>query len=225
MQGMELRLLGHAACALITPERETLVIDPYESGGFGGSMAYAPITLSSEWVICSHQHLDHCAVHLLPGAPELIEGEGRFGAFEIKRHKAAHDEYDGRRRGGLVDILEIEACGVRVVHLSDVGQAPTRALLDAIGAPDVLIVPVGGFYTIGAAQAYEWSMRSGARWVIPCHYATPSCALPIREVEHFEAYFSNAAEGARRLDESLFRVDNQRESGLWVLPMANEVSG
>ena len=114
---MELRLLGHAACALITPERESLVIDPYESGGFGGAMAYAPITLASDWVICSHQHLDHCATHLLPGEPTLIEGEGSFGAFHIKRHEAAHDEYDGRRRGGMVDILEIVANGVRVVHL------------------------------------------------------------------------------------------------------------
>lgn len=220
---MELRLLGHAACALITPERESLVIDPYESGGFGGAMAYAPITLASDWVICSHQHLDHCATHLLPGEPTLIEGEGSFGAFYIKRHEAAHDEYDGRRRGGMVDILEIVANGVRVVHLSDVGQSPTRELVEAIGAPDVLLVPVGGFYTIGAAQAYEWSVRLGAKWIVPCHYATPSCHLPIRGVEHFEAYFPSAAGGARRLDESLFRVDNQREPGLWVLPMTNEV--
>jgi len=218
---MELRLLGHAACVLTTSARESLVIDPYESGGFGGAMAYAPIEHVCDWVVCSHQHLDHCATHLLPGDPVVIDGEGTFGAFQIRRHTTAHDEYDGRRRGGSVDILEIVADGARVVHLSDVGQSPTSALVDALREPDVLIVPVGGFFTIGAAQAHEWSERLAPRWVVPCHYATPSCSLPIREVDIFTAYFARA----HRLDVSVFRVDNQRERGLWVLPMMNEVGG
>ena len=215
---MNIHLLGHAAVAL-EDARGTLIIDPFESGGFGGAMAYPPISMRADWVVCTHEHLDHCAVHTLPGAPERVE-QGCFGPFEIARVRAEHDEYGGRRRGGSVDLLEVRWGERRVVHLSDVGHSPRREQVERLRGADVLLVPAGGFFTIGAAQAREWAQRLAPRWVIPVHYKTPSCQLRLRGVECVEAYFPEARDFARRLDTCVFRVDVERAPGLWVPRMA-----
>lgn len=202
MKPAELRFLGHAALRLRAADQTTLIVDPYNPGGFSGRMGYAPIPYHADAVVCSHAHLDHAAVGDLRNQPHLIEGDGTFGPFKIRRHPAFHDEYRGRRRGGAVDILEIWVDGWRVVHLSDVGHSPTPALTDALRAPDFLCVPVGGNFTIGAAQAFEWWQRLAPARCVPIHAKTPRCGLDLLESDVFEAYFpaSFKATNARRMD-------------------------
>ncbi len=185
---MEARFLGHAAVLLMADDGTSLLIDPYNPGGFSGRMAYAPIPYQPDAVVCSHDHLDHCAVGDLANRPQVIDGEGAFGPFSVRRHQAYHDEYAGRRRGGAVDILDISVDGLRLVHLSDVGESPRAELVAALRGPDVLFVPVGGFFTIGAAQAFEWSRRLAPARVVPVHYKTARCALSVRPRANFEAY-------------------------------------
>ncbi len=202
---MWLRFYGHATIALEVDE-QTLLIDPYEPGGFGGLMRYAPITAPVDWVVCSHQHADHCAVAGLKGRARLIEA-GRAGPFHITRHTLAHDEYEGRRRGGMVDALVIEAQGLRVVHLSDVGQSPTPELVAALRRPDALVVPVGGYYTIGAAQAWEWARRLDPGCALPVHQRTPWCGLAgIRDDSAWRAHWP----GSVLVDSGAIRVEDQR---------------
>ena len=177
---------GHACVGLWTSRGEGLVLDPYEPGGFGGLMAFSPIKLRYDWVACSHEHLDHAAVHTLPGSPRILESCG--GGFTLRRHRVAHDEYDGRRRGGMVDMLQVEVEGARILHASDVGQSPWPADIDALRGPDVLIIPIGGFFTIGAAQAVEWIQRLDPKVVLPVHDKRPECGLPLRELEIFARY-------------------------------------
>lgn len=202
MKPVELRFLGHAALRLRAADQTTLIVDPYNPGGFSGRMGYAPIPYHADAVVCSHAHLDHAAIGDLPNQPHLIEGDGAFGPFEIRRHRAFHDEYGGRRRGGAVDILEICVDDWRVVHLSDVGHSPTPALIEALRAPDLLCVPVGGNFTIGAAQAFEWWQRLAPARCVPIHAKTPRCRLELLETDVFEAYFPTVfrAVNARRTD-------------------------
>lgn len=190
-QAVELRFLGHA-CVLLRAGGQSLLVDPYNPGGFGGRMGYRPVPYAADAVVCSHGHADHCAIDDLPNRPQVLEPPARFGPFAIDAVCAWHDEYEGRRRGGAVAILEIAVGGLRIVHLSDVGHSPTPGLVERLRAPDVLVVPVGGFYTIGAAQADEWCRRLGARLVVPVHYRTEACGLGIRGVEGFEAYRGSA---------------------------------
>src|SRR5690554_399356 len=189
MKPVELRFLGHAAMRLRAGDQTTLMIDPYNPGGYGGRMGYAPIPYKADAVVCSHAHADHAAVEDLPTTPLLIEGDADFGPFSVRRHPAFHDEYGGRRRGGAVDILEIRVDGRRIVHLSDVGHSPTPALIEALWAPDILCVPVGGNFTIGAAQAFEWWQRLAPVRCVPIHAKTARCRLELQGSEVFEAYF------------------------------------
>jgi L-ascorbate metabolism protein UlaG (beta-lactamase superfamily) len=192
---LELVFYGHAAASLECGG-DRLVVDPYASGGFGGLIAYPPITGSFGAVVCSHAHADHAAVAELEGSPELI-GEGRWRGFTVGRHQLDHDEYGGRRRGGQVDALILEVGGWRVVHLSDVGHAPRAGDVEALRGADLLLLPVGGFYTIGAAQAWGWARRLAPARVAPIHAATPACRLGgMRGAEVFDAWAASGLEWA-----------------------------
>ncbi len=216
---MSLELLGHAALIIESRDGSRLLIDPYESGGFGGKMAYAPITRRIDFVACTHDHLDHCAWHMLEGDPEVLDDSPHqmAGPFDVRRHTLEHDEYGGRRFGGEVDALRVEVDGVVYLHLSDVGHSPGIEDIEALRGVDVLCVPVGGFYTIGATQAMEWCERLGARVVVPMHYRTPDCGLPIDGVEYFLAQVRHVYR-VERVDDHLIRVDDYK-TRVVVLPM------
>ena len=179
---------GHAAFSIET-KAGVLLIDPHEPDLFGGLMDYPKITAAVDAVVCTHDHLDHCAVEGLVGEAQLLDSSvsaWRGGAIE--RYKADHDEYGGRRRGGQVDVLRLRYEDWSIVHLSDVGQSPDPGWMEALYRPDLCIVPVGGFYTMGAAQAWSWCMRMAPRCIVPMHFGTPYCKLPLLSPDVFLSY-------------------------------------
>ena len=83
----------------------------------------------------------------------------------------------------------IEAEGVRIAHLGDVGEDLSDTQIKALGKLDVLILPIGGFYTIDGDAAASLVQRLQVRTVIPCHYKTTLCDLPIEGPERFLTHF------------------------------------
>lgn len=175
---------GHATFVITADDGSTLIIDPYDSGVFGDAFRYKPLEGSYDYAVTSHDHVDHNAVERLSGSPAAPSAP-----FTVTRHQLAHDEYDGRRRGGSVDALVVEVDGITIVHLSDVGHSPRPSDVEALKRCDCLIVPCGGFYTIGAAQAQEWVESLRPRVAVPMHYLTKAIALPLIPVEVFLARF------------------------------------
>jgi L-ascorbate metabolism protein UlaG (beta-lactamase superfamily) len=192
---LTLRFLGHA-CVALDYRGSTLLIDPYEPNGFQGAMRYRKITEHVDHVVCTHDHADHSGHRHLPGTPTLID-VGRCGSFNVARHSVWHDEYDGRRKGGAVDILDIGVGPFRIVHASDVGQSPTADLVRSLRKPDILFIPVGGNFTIGAAQAWEWTRRLSPRVVVPIHFSTPQCDLSLLRSSVFQSYFPGSPRKSR----------------------------
>ncbi len=193
---------GHAAVGLAASSGERLIVDPYAPGALGGKLQYGRIPVGAEYVVCSHEHADHSAVEAMPGPTPTRLEEGPGGAFGLSRHRFDHDEYGGRRFGGAVDVLAIEVDDYTVVHTSDIGQSPGPRLPPAIRRPDLLFVPVGGFYTIGAAQALEWCRRLDPGLVVPTHYATSASRLPLHDLEPFV----HGADRVERLDGATFEL-------------------
>lgn len=167
-----IRFFGHATFGVELPGGAHLCIDPYEAGAYGGKVALDPLPDVFSHVVCSHWHGDHNAWHTLPSAQRIFDGHDN-GTWSLRTRTAFHDEHLGRLRGGTTDILDIRADGARIVFCGDLGERATGALLEFVSTPrpDVLIVPVGGHFTLEADGAAELVTLARPRAVIACHSA------------------------------------------------------
>ena len=186
---MRIDFLGHAAFLLTSEGGVRVLIDPYESGGFSGRVGYAPITEAVDLVVITHDHLDHCHTDSLPPGFEVIRHTSESHGVRVRSVAAFHDEVEGTRFGGVIDMKIIEVDGLRLLHAGDLGQRLSDEHLRAIGPIDVLIVPVGGFYTLGAEGAFAVTKQLSPGAVIPCHYKTVRCGFDIAGVAPFVERF------------------------------------
>lgn len=190
---MIIRWLGQASFSITTTDGTTVRTDPFdESLGLPVSKEPADV------ITVSHGHHDHNAVHLVPGEHEFVDqpGEHTAAGITFTGVLTSHDEHGGSKRGENV-ILCFEADGVRLCHLGDLGHVLTPGQVDAIGRADVLLIPVGGTYTIDHTQADEVIAQLNPRVIIPMHCKLPGMTLPIAEVKPFLEGKANV----RRLDE------------------------
>ena len=155
---MTITWCGHA-CFLLESSCGSVVFDPYAPGKVPGWELPA---LTADKVVCSHGHADH-------NWAEGVKLTGRAFSGRLMQIPSFHDDRRGALRGeNLITLVEAE--GLRVVHMGDIGCALTAEQIDALGRVDVLMIPVGGHYTVDAAQAREIAKALGAAIVIPMHY-------------------------------------------------------
>lgn len=164
---MKLYWYGHA-CFRLETAGGSVVFDPYEPGSVPG-LALPP--LRADAVICSHGHSDH---NYAAG----VTLSGRTPDFRLTQIPCFHDEKQGALRG-TNRITVVEAEGLRVAHLGDLGHPLSPEQQKALGRIDLLMIPVGGYYTIGPEEA-DWQARAiGARLVVPMHYRGPGFGYPV----------------------------------------------
>jgi len=174
---VRLRFLGHACFVIEFKSGNSLLIDPYEPNGLGGKLRYRPLPVEPSWVLISHAHRDHSDTSWLAGEFEIIE-EGVYPDFTVEVFEADHDEFGGALRGGKTKLFLIEFEGVRCLHCGDLGERLTRNQIAAFGGVDILIVPVGGYFTLGPAGASELVDVLQPTCVVPCHYGGPGAEIP-----------------------------------------------
>jgi len=191
--GMKIRYIGHACFELELSDGRKVIFDPYESGAYGGALAYAPITGDFDIVISSHDHADHRSADVISRAKDVVEKEGEFdlSGVKVKTIPTYHDESGGSERGKN-SIAVVEADGLKVVHLGDLGHRLTEKELSELKGADIVLVPVGGHFTIDAQAAKDVVEAIGPRLVIPMHYKTPKVDFPIKPVEDFTSLFDGA---------------------------------
>jgi L-ascorbate metabolism protein UlaG (beta-lactamase superfamily) len=131
---------------------------------------------------------------LVKGGPEVIRGQGDFQIRDIRITGVAtfHDAFGGSKRGPNT-VFVIAGDGVRVAHMGDLGHVLTDEQVERIGPVDVLLAPVGGYYTIDADDAQRVVDQLGARIVIPMHYRNDKCDFPIAGVDEFARGKPNVA--------------------------------
>ena len=155
---MKLTWYGHS-CFLMETEGGSVVFDPYSPGSVPG--VELP-ELSADLCFCSHEHGDH----FYPQAVKLTKRATAVGVVQVP---SFHDGEGGAKRGKNTITL-IEADGLRAAHLGDLGHVLTEEQVQALGRVDVLMIPVGGFFTIDAKQAAQVVRQLKPRIVIPMHY-------------------------------------------------------
>lgn len=214
---MKIKWLGHA-CFLIEGEQGRLITDPYDE-----SIPYRPPDFSVDVVTVSHDHFDHNAVGRVKGSPAVVRGEGVHSASGIRFQGIAsfHDESGGTKRGANT-IFAFEIEGIRMAHLGDLGETLSEEQAAALSDVEVLLIPVGGYYTIGANEAATLVNRlPGLRVVIPMHYKTDRLGddFPIAPVENFARRVQNV----KRIGSSevtLSRESLPAHQEVWILDYA-----
>lgn len=217
---MEVKWYGHAAFFIKAEEGIRVITDPYQPGAYGGGIAYGPIRDEADVVTVSHDHDDHNWTTGLPGSPQVVKGPGRHHVKGKVFHGIAtyHDPSKGSERGENT-IFCFEVDGIRVCHLGDLGHLLGQQEVEAIGEVDLLLIPVGGFYTINAEEASQVLEQLRPKKVIPMHFKTDKCNFPISGVEAF----LKGKEGVRRVGSSTVTLtpeDFQRGFEILVLEHA-----
>lgn len=159
-----------------------IVIDPFDE-----KIGMKLPNLSADIVLVTHDHSDHNNVKGVKGSPFLVDGPGEYevkGVF-IQGIPAFHDNVEGKERGKNT-IYVIEAEEMRFCHLGDLGQKQlTDEQLEKIDGVDVLMIPVGGNYTIDSSDAQKIISQIEPRIVIPMHYALSKTNSKLDDVAKF----------------------------------------
>ena len=176
-----LRWHGQSFFDLTTSKGTKVVFDPHAIEVYGRN------SLKADLICVSHFHDDHTQIgvvenfskaKLLPG----LKGSGKkvewnpidekFKDIHVRTVGLYHDEMKGMARG-LVSAFILEVDGLRIVHLGDLGHMLTKEQLAKIGPVDVLMIPVGGVYTLNCLEARKVVAQIKPRmYILPMHYGT-----------------------------------------------------
>jgi L-ascorbate metabolism protein UlaG (beta-lactamase superfamily) len=178
---MKIKWLGHAAFLISSDKGTKIITDPYETTE---SLRYGRIEESADIVTISHDHGDHNNVAAVKGNPQVVRGAGEAKGIKFKGVPTYHDDVGGSKRGkNIVFCFEVD--GLNVCHAGDLGHPLTDEQAAAIGKVDILLIPVGGFFTIDARTADRVCDQLKPKVIIPMHYKTDKLDFPIAGVDEF----------------------------------------
>ncbi len=186
---MKIRYLGHSCFEITTDKGIKIITDPYAKVGYE-----LPKGLAADIVTVSHGHFDHCftagvAYNRLMNTADCFEERG----VEICGISSYHDEVAGAKRGKNI-LFKIKADGLTLCHMGDIGEKVAPALIEKIGEVDILMLPVGGTYTVDSLGAKKYVDEISPRAVLPMHYRPADGSLDIAEIQPFLSLFDSVCE-------------------------------
>lgn len=182
---MKINWLGHSCFKITNKEGKTLLFDPYKD-----MLGYKlPKDIEADIVLTSHDHYDHNYIEAVKGEFIHINKIGDFNedSIHIRGVATYHDKFNGSEKGNNI-LFTVEVDGLKVCHCGDLGHILDELQIKEIGKVDILLVPVGGGYTIGAEDAVEVVKQLNPKVIIPMHYRTKALGvfgLKFQKVEDF----------------------------------------
>lgn len=168
------------ACFKLKGKNATVVIDPYDPDFTGLKI---PKDLQADVVLTTHEHKDHN----FTSAPMVFNkpGEYEVSGVAVTGISSFHDNSEGSERGPNI-IFHLLFDDLDIVHLGDLGQSRlTEEQIAMIGQTDILLIPVGGIYTINAKAASDIVSQLEPKIIIPMHYAVEGLKFELEGVEGF----------------------------------------
>ena len=186
---MKFQALGHACFAVTTKEGTTVLFDPFEEG-----IGYPVPRIRADIVCLGHDHYDHNNAAAAEGSPQILRTTAEVCEKDVRIFGVPcfHDDAHGALRGENIIFL-MEADGMRIAHMGDVGHMLSKEQIAAIGPIDALMIPVGGTFTVDADAAAELVRTIHPRVTIPMHYQTARLTLgkPLAPLSDFIKHFTN----------------------------------
>ncbi|MHC1720208.1 MAG: MBL fold metallo-hydrolase [Clostridiaceae bacterium] len=178
---MEITWLGHSSFLIEDSKGRKILTDPFDE-----TVGYEIYRGIPDLVTISHHHFDHDYVREIPGNVPKLDKPGAFniGGIKVTGISSYHDEQKGAKRGKNT-IFIIETDNYRICHLGDLGYVLSQSEIDALGKIDVLMIPIGGTFTIDGTEAAALAKSIGSHIVIPMHYKTPAIGFNITGPENF----------------------------------------
>lgn len=183
MMVMEINWLGQA-CFRIKGKNATVVIDPFDPEAIGLKL---PKDLAADAVLQSHEHKDHSNLAAVAGDPIQVTGPGEYEVkgISIVGIPTFHDKSLGSERG-MNTVYNITIDGINIVHLGDLGHTLSEEQVQLIDLTDILLIPVGGVYTIDAKDATQVVAQLEPKVIIPMHYGDiPGLKFELAPVSDF----------------------------------------
>lgn len=178
---MKIEYFGHSCFLITTDTGVTVLTDPYTRVGYE-----LPDGLRADIVTVSHEHFDHNYTQGLAYAGVVVRGKGERveKGVRLTGITTSHDNKNGLLRGKNT-VFKVEANGLTLCHLGDIGEPCSPELVKKIGKVDVLFVPVGGNYTIDAVEAKRYTEMLQPQTVILMHYCPSDGAIDIATEQNF----------------------------------------
>lgn len=163
---MEIKYLGQSSFFIKT-DKTKIVTDPFDPKKVGLKFAKT----EADIVTVSHGHYDHNYLAGIGGEPVVLDIAGEFekNGVRIFGYNSYHDKKKGEERGENI-LFKFKSEGMDILHCGDLGFIPDDNFIDQLGTIDILMVPVGGFYTIDANEAAELVKKVEPSIIIPMHY-------------------------------------------------------
>jgi len=170
---MDIQYVGHS-CFRLRGKEGLVITDPFHS-----SVGFNMPKLSADVVTVSHDHSDHNAIEIIKSTasrkrPFIVTDPGEYEVqgISVYGYPSWHDASQGSERGKNM-MYSIFLDDVHILHLGDLGHVLDEQMINEIPDVDVLMVPIGGKYTIDPTQATEVISLLEPAYVIPMHYRTP----------------------------------------------------
>ena len=178
---MKIEYFGHSCFRITFKNGTKIVTDPYTGVGYE-----LPSNLQADIVTVSHGHFDHNYLDGVQGVEKIISeiGTKEEKGILFEGIMTDHDPKNGTLRGKNT-VFKITADGIKICHLGDLGEPYSPKLIEKIGKIDILLIPVGGNYTIDAKQALAYIRAINPAIAIPMHYRPQDGTIDIAEAETF----------------------------------------
>ena len=192
---------GHSYVRITSPGGTRIVVDPHD----GASLNLPEHRIRGDIVIISHNHYDHNAREMVLAEKTIVAPRGviRVSDVTITGIRSHHDKARGQLRGENT-VIKIEGNDKMILaHMGDIGHMPDDNLYQALSGVSILMLPVGGVYTINAYEAWEIVEKLKPKLVIPLHFWVPYSTTPLDPLDTFLNY---SKAGRLRLDENRLTI-------------------
>ena len=178
---MKIRYFGHSCFKLTESTGFSVLTDPFKGIGYE-----LPKGITADVVTVSHDHYDHNNASAVAENSKILRKDGFFDFDDVKivGIKSYHDEKGGALRGENV-IYKFRMDGLEICHLGDLGEECSAELIELLLPVNILLIPIGGKYTINAKQAKEYVDMLMPDIVIPMHYKTKNSNIDIDKPQSF----------------------------------------